>query len=244
MERRRGTAVSPAQLPTKTKRDLSVVCLMETESLANRDIFCHMKPMEHAIICLGNPGAEYENTRHNLGFWTADILAGKLKCRFKPGRGDFYVAETRRRNREICLVKPTTYMNLSGQAVAQSIGLYKLAVGQIIVVCDDFALEEGRIRLRKKGGDGGHNGLKSIISELGTEDFSRLRLGIGLVPVNVDPVDFVLAKIEESVINDLRNLADRASEAVFDYVTRGFEYTAGKYNVKPSAPTENAGGAE
>jgi len=200
--------------------------------------------MEYAVFFLGNPGPEYEMTRHNLGFWTADILAGKLKCQFKLGRGDYFVSRKDLRGETLYLAKPTTYVNRSGLAVSQFLECHDLTLGQTIVVCDDFALEEGRIRVRQKGSDGGHNGLKSIISHLGSEGFSRIRLGIGPVPENIDPADFVLAKIEESVINSLRELADRASEAVLDFVMRGFGFAASKYNVKPSAPAQEEDGAE
>ncbi len=200
--------------------------------------------MDYAIVFLGNPGSEYELTRHNLGFWTGDRVAEKLKCRFKPGKGDYYIAQKRLRGNMVSLVKPTTFMNLSGRAAKQIMDKYELTPKQILVICDDFALDEGRIRVRQKGSDGGHNGLFSIIDELHTPDFPRIRLGIGPVPEREDPADFVLAKIEESVIHTLRKLADRAAEAVVDYVTRGFGYTAGKYNVKPSAPPESDDGAE
>jgi PTH1 family peptidyl-tRNA hydrolase len=200
--------------------------------------------MEYAIVCLGNPGAEYELTRHNLGYWTADILCRKLKCGLKQGKGDYLIGRKKLRDESLYVVKPTTYMNLSGRAVSQLVNKYELTSNQVLVVCDDFALEQGRIRIRDKGSDGGHNGLYSIIAELGTTEFPRIRLGIGPVPPEVDPADFVLAKIEESAINTLRELADRASEAVIDYVTRGLGFAAGKYNVKPSAPDELMDGAD
>lgn len=214
------------------------------ELLASKVFFCHIKLMEYAVVFLGNPGAEYESTRHNLGFWTADILAGKLKCRFGPGKGDYHIARKRLRGEALYLMKPTTFMNHSGRAVVQLIESLELSPAQVIVVCDDFALEEGRIRIRKKGSDGGHNGLYSLIAEMGTEEFPRVRLGIGPVPPETDPADFVLAKIEESSINTLRDMADRASEAVIDYVTRGFGFAASKYNLKPSAPDDKEPGAD
>jgi len=203
-----------------------------------------MTSVEYVVVFLGNPGPEYERTRHNLGFWTADILAEKLKCRFEPGQGDFVIAQKRMRGEPLCLVKPTTYVNRSGHAVAQLVENRRITPSQVIVVCDDFTLDEGRIRLRRKGSDGGHNGLKSIIAQLGTEEFPRIRLGTGPVPENVDPVDFVLAKVGENDINTLRELADRASEAVIDLVTRGFGIAAGKYNLKPSAPAAETDGAD
>jgi len=203
-----------------------------------------MTPMDCTIIGLGNPGSEYLTTRHNLGFWVVERVAQKLKVRLKPGRGDFEIAERRLHGGLIRLAQPTTYMNLSGLAVTQIINLYKLTERQVLVVCDDFALEEGYLRLRKKGSDGGHNGLKSIIEDVGTVEFPRLRLGIGPVPEGEDPADFVLAQIEENVIHRLRQMADRASEAVMDYIFRGFGFTANKYNTKPSAPAEKADGAE
>jgi len=200
--------------------------------------------MDCTIIGLGNPGSEYLTTRHNLGFWVVEHVAKKTKVRLKPGRGDFEIAERQLKGGLIRLAKPTTYMNLSGVAVAQLIKLYDLTTSAMLVVCDDFALEEGYLRLRKKGSDGGHNGLKSIIEEVGTVEFPRLRLGIGPVPDRMDPADFVLAQIEENVIHRLQQMAERGSEAVMDYIFRGFGFTANKYNTKPSAPAEQADGAE
>lgn len=182
-------------------------------------------------------------TRHNLGFWTADVLAGKLKCRFGPGKGDYLIAHKNLRGEPLYLIKPTTYMNRSGLAATQLIEHLGVSPAQLLVVCDDFNLDEGRIRIREKGSDGGHNGLHSIIAELGLGEFPRIRLGIGPVPPGADPADFVLAKIEESVIHTFRDLADRAAEAVIDYVTRGFGFAAGKYNLRPSAPDDETDGA-
>jgi len=200
--------------------------------------------MDYVIVGLGNPGPEYELTRHNLGFWTVDQVAKKIKCRFTEGSGEFFLARKSIRGQSVALVKPTTYMNLIGHVVMQLVDQYGIALHQLLVVCDDFALEEGRIRIRRQGSDGGHNGLKSIISELGTQQFARIRLGIGPVPAGVEPADFVLAKIEKTTINTLRDLADRAAQAVIECVTQGVDLAANAYNIRPSAPPEDADGAE
>jgi len=200
--------------------------------------------MVKAILFLGNPGDEYDLSRHNLGFWTADILCRKLKCRFRPGKGDYLIAHKNLQGVRLHLIKPTTFMNASGHAAVQLIDNLEITPQEMLVVCDDFALELGRIRIREKGSDGGHNGLYSIITELGTTEFPRLRLGTGPLPPSVDSADFVLAKIEESYINTLRELADTAADAAIDVVTRGLGFAATKYNKRPSAPGENANGAD
>lgn len=200
--------------------------------------------MDWLVVGLGNPGPEYELTRHNLGFWTVDRVARRLKRRFRRGAGNFLVAEKSVGGQKLTLAKPTTFMNLVGHAVTQLIDQYNITPSQLLVVCDDFALEEGRLRIRRRGSDGGHNGLKSIINSLGIEEFARVRLGIGPVPEGTDPADFVLAEIGENAVNSLQNMAERAAQAVFDCVVRGVEFAANAYNIRPSAPAEDEGGAD
>ena len=200
--------------------------------------------MDWLVVGLGNPGPEYEFTRHNLGFWAVDRVARRLKRRFRQGAGNFLVAEKSVGGQQLALAKPTTFMNLVGHAVTQLVDQYNITPSQLLVVCDDFALEEGRLRIRRRGSDGGHNGLKSIINSLGMEEFARVRLGIGPVPEGIHPADFVLAEIGENAVNSLQNLAERAAQAVVDCVVWGVEFAANAYNIRPSAPTEDAGGAD
>ncbi|HRZ40464.1 MAG TPA: aminoacyl-tRNA hydrolase, partial [Candidatus Omnitrophota bacterium] len=146
------------------------------------------------IAGLGNPGAEYEWTRHNLGFLVVSRFVEDAKASFSSSRccrgleAQFRLGEVK-----VVVLMPMTYMNLSGQAVAGALSYYKVEPAESLVVCDDFSLEFGQLRLRSKGSDGGHNGLKSIIENLGTQDFMRLRLGVGNPPSRQDPADYVLS---------------------------------------------------
>ncbi|MCL2636513.1 MAG: aminoacyl-tRNA hydrolase [Betaproteobacteria bacterium] len=144
------------------------------------------------VVGLGNPGAEYENTRHNVGFWFVDRLAAQLKTPFAPQAKFFGRAA---RAGDLWLLQPTTFMNRSGQAVAALANFYKIPVGEMLVVHDDLDLAPGAIRLKQGGGNGGHNGLKDIQARLGSPDFWRLRLGIGhprALGLAQEVVDFVL----------------------------------------------------
>ena len=151
-------------------------------------------PVEYIIVGLGNPGAQYENTRHNAGFMTVDTLAAKYKfdikkLKFKSLTGDVVIAGKR------CLVmKPSTFMNNSGEAVVEAMNFYKIPIENVIVCYDDISLEPGKLRIRRKGSDGGHNGIKNIISHMGTDTFNRVKVGIGEKPNGWDLADYVLAK--------------------------------------------------
>lgn len=136
--------------------------------------------LDQVFIGLGNPGKMYANTRHNLGFLVVEELAASLNCTFKEVKQfNAKVAKGVLNGKSIHLIQPLTYMNLSGWTVKQYLDYYKLSIAQLVVICDDIALDFGVIRLRTKGSAGGHNGLKSIIAHLGTDEFVRLRMGIG-----------------------------------------------------------------
>ena len=143
------------------------------------------------IIGLGNPAPQYTYTRHNIGFLLIERAITHWKLRLQPGKGDFYEAILQLED-EIHFVQPTTYVNLSGIAVKQLVDLYHPSLDRLLVVVDDFNLPFGRLKLKPTGGAGGHNGLKSIICALGTEDFPRLKMGIG--PLVGDPADYVLGE--------------------------------------------------
>ena len=150
--------------------------------------------MKYLIVGLGNIGAEYAETRHNIGFKVADALAAEAGAVFAPGRYGS-VAEFRHKGRTFVLLKPSTYMNLSGQSIAPAAAFYKIPRNHIIVLCDDIAQEPGHIRIRPSGSAGGHNGLKSIIASTGGEDFYRIRIGVGAKPrPDYDLADWVLGK--------------------------------------------------
>lgn len=164
------------------------------------------------IVGLGNPGAEYEWTRHNLGFMTVARLADGLGMRFK--RSVTYkglIAEGRFEGQDIVLLMPQKFMNNSGPVVKQFISSKRIDPANVLVVCDDFSLVFGQIRLREQGSSGGHNGIASIIEHLGTKDFGRLRLGIGPVPAHKSTVDFVL---EDFRLDEKKRLPEFITAAV------------------------------
>lgn len=170
----------------------------------------------YIIAGLGNPGKEYENTRHNVGFDVIDVLADKynisvLELKHKAMIGKGYIE-----GNKVVLVKPLTYMNLSGESIRPIMDYYKSdAEQELIVISDDISLPPGQLRVRKKGSAGGHNGLKNIIKMLGTENFQRIRMGVGEKPKNYDLADWVLghfSKEDRTAINDAAEKAVRAVE--------------------------------
>jgi len=187
--------------------------------------------MKFLLAGLGNIGDEYANTRHNIGFVIADAIAGEAEATFKPDR---YAAVTkiRYRGKILVVIKPSTYMNLSGKAVRYWMDKENIPVDRTLVITDDIALPQGTLRLRKKGGDGGHNGLESIILTLGTEAFPRLRVGIGNDFAKGYQSDYVLGKWtreeEELMIPKVKT----AVEIVKSLVVRGIDQTMTDYNNK------------
>lgn len=169
-------------------------------------------PPLRLIIGLGNPGPQYTNTRHNVGFLVLDQLAAAAGEAFEHSKR--WVAEVARFGQGNYLVKPQTYMNLSGEAVAKIAHFYRIEPAEILVVSDDVALPLGRLRIRPKGSAGGHNGIKSLIQHLGTETFPRLRVGIGSTGDQRDMVDHVLGKFSNSERSELEKAVDRAVLAV------------------------------
>jgi PTH1 family peptidyl-tRNA hydrolase len=181
-----------------------------------------------AIVGLGNPGEKYDRTRHNLGFEVVELLKGNSE--FVPSGRNYEICETSISTLSIVLLKPTTYMNRSGIAVRNLAENRELAPEEILVIADDFNLPFGRIRIRRNGSDGGHNGLASIIYHLGSEEFPRLRLGIGPVPDGTPAEDFVLQPFskEESIL--VPEMTSRAALAAKSWVAEGYEKTAAVYN--------------
>ena len=166
------------------------------------------------VAGLGNPGLEYENTRHNAGFLTMEELAkqcgAKLdQMKFKSDCGEAMLCDVR-----CLLMKPTTYMNLSGDAIAAAANFYKIPPEQVLVIYDDISLPPGKLRLRRKGSAGGHNGIKSIIAQLGTEEFPRIRVGVGAKPnPQYDLADWVLSKFSEEDMTALQPALEHAADA-------------------------------
>lgn len=186
-----------------------------------------------AIFGLGNYGKEYAGTRHNMGFDTVtrlcDTLGVKLDTKkFKGKLGFGYIG-----GEKIILIQPQTYMNLSGECVRAVLDFFKLTNKDIIVVYDDISLEPGQLRIRKKGSAGGHNGIKSVIAHLGTEEFDRVKIGVGAKPEDWDLADYVLSRFSKNDEENIRNAIAEAAKAVEFMVTDGTDAAMNIYNRKP-----------
>lgn len=184
--------------------------------------------MKYLIIGLGNPGRQYANTRHNIGWWVLDQLL-PAEERFREQRLA-YTAEASHRGRKLLLLKPTTYMNHSGRAVHYYVQQEKVPLERILVLTDDVSLPVGRLRLRPKGSDGGHNGLKDITEALGTSKFPRLRLGIGWDYPKGKQVDYVLAPFPAGQQPLVEQVTQTAAQAVRSFVFHGLDPTMTHYN--------------
>jgi PTH1 family peptidyl-tRNA hydrolase len=183
-----------------------------------------------AVLGLGNPGDFYSGTRHNVGINTVAGLMDRMGLRRRPGRGEFVFA--RQASSGIILALNTTYINMSGIAAVGLLEEEGLEPADLVVVCDDFNLPFGTLRIRQSGGDGGHNGLSSIIAALGTEEFPRLRIGIGPVTEGMDPADFVLSEFEAGEKECLAEIMSAAGEALLMFVREGAERAMTAYNRK------------
>lgn len=185
--------------------------------------------MKYLIAGLGNIGAEYEFTRHNIGFEVLNELARKLDTQFDVGRLAYH-AEGKSKGRTLHLIKPTTYMNLSGKALTYWKNETKTDVNNILVVTDDISLPFGKLRMRGKGSDGGHNGLKNITELLQTPNYPRLRFGVGDNFAKGRQVDYVLGKWSTEEQKDLEAYIQRAVEAILSFTSIGIERTMNVYN--------------
>ena len=182
------------------------------------------------VVFLGNPGPRYEGTRHNAGFMAADAFARKHGLDITKLRFRALTASCRIGDATVLLMKPQTYMNLSGEAVGQAARFYKIPPEHVLVVSDDISLPVGGMRIRPNGSAGGHNGLKNIISVLGTENFPRIRLGVGAPPPEYDVKDWVLSTFRDRDAEEISAAAEKASQAIEAYITSGPEKTMNQYN--------------
>lgn len=181
------------------------------------------------VVGLGNPGAEYADTRHNTGFKVVDVLAQRLQIELTKRKFGARIGSGEVAGRKVMLVKPWQYMNRSGAAVAAVMGFYKVEIGSVIVVTDDMALEPGRIRIRARGSAGGHNGLADVIEKLGTNEFARCRVGIGQSGDRW-AVDYVLDKPTEAEQKLIAEAITKVRDAVLCWIEYGADKAMNEYN--------------
>lgn len=183
------------------------------------------------IVGLGNPGPEYAKTRHNCGFRALDILAQKLGCKVDKGKFEGLYGQTTYEGHKLYLLKPLTYMNLSGRSVLQLSAYFNIPPQRIVVIFDDISLDIGRLRIRSNGSAGGHNGIKSIISQLGSQDFPRVKVGVGAKPnPDFDLADWVLSAFSASEEKSLQAALERAADAALCIVSQGTMEAANRFH--------------
>lgn len=183
----------------------------------------------YVIIGLGNPGLRYAKTRHNMGFMAVDETASLLGTRVKKNKFKAKIGEGNFHGEKVILVKPQIYMNLSGEAVREVVDFYDVPTDNIIVIYDDFDLDTGALRIRKKGSAGSHNGMKSVIKHIGSEDFPRIRIGIGNRDGR-DVIGFVTGKVGKSEKVIIDNAVKKAAKATLSIIEEGIDRAMNKYN--------------
>ena len=196
-----------------------------------------MKAVVKAIVGLGNPGAQYKGTRHNVGFAVLDELARRAAVDFETAPAEALMARWRRTDEPVLLVKPLTYMNLSGQAVGDLSRYFKIEPVDLLIVVDEAQLPLGKLRARARGSAGGHNGLKSVIAHLG-DNYGRLRLGVGRGDSRRDLADHVLARFDKDEAADAERMIARAADAAETFITSGIAAVMNQFNGGDPATTE------
>ena len=187
-------------------------------------------PPKLVVVGMGNPGSEYANTRHNAGFWCIDRIADDHSISLSRRNRSALVGEGVIEGRPVALAKPRTFVNRSGQAIVYLLARYRISPADLLVIYDEADLPLGKIRLRPAGSAGGHHGVKSIIEAIGTEDFPRLRLGIGPPPAGTDQVAYVLGAMSEKEQEVANDAVQRAAEAVVGVLTEGITATMNRFN--------------
>ena len=196
-------------------------------------MFFHKKNggVDWLLVGLGNPGGQYENTRHNVGFLVADELAERSRVPIQRLRFRALTNTVTIGDQKVLLMKPVTYMNLSGEAVGEAARFYKLPPERVLVISDDVSLPVGKLRLRRGGSAGGHNGLKNIILHLGSDQFPRVKIGVGEKPhPDYDMADWVLSAFKGQDAADMELVAKKAADAVECYITEGADRAMNKFN--------------
>ncbi len=184
----------------------------------------------YVILGIGNPGKQYENTKHNIGFISLDYLAANSGIQMNKIKHKALIGEGNLAGEKVILVKPQTFVNLSGESVRSIMDFYKLSPDQLIVIYDDVSLEQGMIRIRAKGSDGGHNGIKSIIYHLQSDAFCRIKLGVGTPPPHYDLADWVLSKFSNDEIKIMSQAVDKVPDMVTEIMKNGPQSAMNKYN--------------
>ena len=187
------------------------------------------------VVGLGNPGPHYAGNRHNLGYLVADLLAGRMGGRFRSARVRADVLEGHLAGQRVILAKPKSYMNESGGAVAGLRSFYKVGLDRLVAVHDELDLPFGVIRLKRGGGEGGHNGLRSLSRSLGTRDYLRVRVGVGRPPGRQDPADYVLEDFNRREREELPLIVERAADAVEALLALGLEPAQNRFHADPGS---------
>lgn len=189
-----------------------------------------MRLLVKLIIGLGNPGKPYEHTRHNIGFDVIDELANRWNAPLNQTKFNGMYATVHRPEGKVILLKPLTYMNLSGECVRPLMDYFDIEIEDIIVIYDDLDLETGKLRLRGKGSAGGHNGIKSLIQHLGTQEFNRIRVGVSRPPAGIKVADYVLAKFSKEDQPIVKEAVEKSCDAVEAALTKPFLEVMNKFN--------------
>ena len=188
----------------------------------------------YLIVGLGNPEPEYANTRHNMGFDAINKIAKELNIELKKTRFNAILGEGFVDGKKVFLIKPQTFMNNSGESVEAFVSFYKIPMEKVLVLYDDMDTEIGRIRVRAKVGAGSHNGMKSLIKELNSEEFARIRIGIGKPKTEFDRIDYVIGRVPKEEQAELQKGVDCAKDAAIYWLKNGIDNTMNKYNIKTS----------
>lgn len=196
------------------------------------------------IVGLGNPGTRYEQTRHNLGFWVIDLLAQRWQVSMSKRKFQAALGEGIFQGEKVLLVKPQTFMNRSGESVGPLMRFFDLPLSDLLVIYDDMALAPGVLRMRAKGSAGGHNGMKSLISHLGSDEFPRLRMGIGMPRPEMDSADYVLQVVSGEEHKILQRACVLAADAVELWLTDGVERVMNLYNRKQNTTQDDGAESE
>lgn len=184
----------------------------------------------YIIAGLGNPGREYDGSRHNVGFMTIDKLADRYHIEIREKAHRAYIGKGMIEGQRVILIKPQTYMNLSGESIRSVMDFYKVELENLIVIFDDISLEPGQLRIRKKGSAGGHNGIKSIIAHLGTQDFARIKVGVGAKPPKMDLAYYVLGHFSKGEKERMEQAYNDGAAAAAAMMAEGIDNAMNRYN--------------